>query len=127
MITMNAAQAHEFNLWVLFIVIGLPVLVVFGGHLLTSMAIALASLALLFSHPALAIVLGLLWLFPWRWALDFFIGGYAAGLGFGAASRRSMRMRYPRRRAWSRNALDAHAHRASRPAPLVWSHQSPPA
>jgi hypothetical protein len=63
---MTAAQAHEYNLWVAFIVVGLPFPIVFGGHFLTGLAIAAAALALFFSHPAIAIVLAALWFFPWR-------------------------------------------------------------
>jgi hypothetical protein len=31
---MTAAQAHEYNMWVAFLVIGLPILVVFGRGLI---------------------------------------------------------------------------------------------
>jgi hypothetical protein len=110
---MTVAQAHEINMWIAFIVVALPCLIVFGGRFLTSMAIALAALALFFSHPILAIAIAVLWLFPWR----IFWAAFAVGEGlkfsgiFGRLHRRSRRYRrslYPRRRRWNVASLDAH-------------------
>jgi hypothetical protein len=98
----------EINTWAAFLIIGVPLLVVLGGGLILHMAIALAALALFFSHPAIAIALAALWFFPWRWLF----AGFALGEGlkwsgvFGWLSRR--RPRYPRRRRWDRASLDAH-------------------
>jgi hypothetical protein len=105
---MTAAQAHEYNMWVTFLVVGLPLLVVFGGGLILHMAIALAALALFFSHPAIAIVLAVLWLFPWRWFWAAFAVGEGLKLSgvFGRLHRR--RPRFPRRRDWSQSELDRH-------------------
>ena len=99
---MNAAQAHEYNMWLAFIIVGLPVLIVFGGHFLTSMALAVAALALFFSHPAIAIVIAIAWLFPWRFL--FFGFALGEGLKFSGVFRRlgRRRQRYPRRSRWSR-------------------------
>jgi hypothetical protein len=58
---------HEVNTWALFLIVGIPILVVLGGGLILHMAIAVAALALFFSHPAVAIILAVLWWFPWRW------------------------------------------------------------
>jgi hypothetical protein len=57
---------HEVNTWAAFLIVGVPLLIVLGGRFILHMAIALACIALLVSHPVLAIALGALWLFPWR-------------------------------------------------------------
>jgi hypothetical protein len=81
------------------------------------MAIALAALALFFSHPVVAIILAALWFFPWR----FVFFGLALGEGlkwsgvFGRLHRR--RPRYPRRRAWTDASLSRHESEYRRSAP----------
>jgi hypothetical protein len=113
---MTPELAHELNMWTLFIVVGLPILVVLVGGLILHMAVAVAVLALVFSHPVLAIALGAVWLFPWRWFAD----AVAVGLGLrvsGFASRLSRRPRYPRRRPWTRTELDRQD--------LEWRHGAP--
>jgi hypothetical protein len=110
---------HEVNVWIAFLVIGLPILVVFGGTLILHMAVALAALALFFSHPALAIVLSALWFFPWRFV---FIGlALGEGLKFSGVFRRLSRRRprYPRRRAWTRAELDRYDDEGRRTAPRL--------
>src|SRR3977135_1472516 len=98
---------HEINTWVAFILIGVPILVVLGGGFILHMAIALACLALLFSHPAIAGVLGVLWWFPWRWVIDAFVVGFGLGEGLKLAGfGRRRRRRFPRRHAWTRSELN---------------------
>jgi hypothetical protein len=97
--------ATEWNNWVLFLVVGVPILVVFGGGLILHMAIALAALALFFSHPAIAIALAALWWFPWRWLVAAFAVGEGLKLS-GVFGRLHRRPRYSRRRAWTRSELD---------------------
>jgi hypothetical protein len=57
---------------------------------LGAFALALAGLWILGKSPIIFFGLMGAWLLwkPLRWVLDFFIGGFAAGLGFGAATRR---------------------------------------
>jgi hypothetical protein len=113
---------QEVNTWALFLIVGVPVLVVFGGGLILHMAIALAALTLFFSHPAIAIALAVLWWFPWRWL--FF--GFALGEGlkfsgvFGRLHRRRPRYPYndPRRR-WTQVELDRHDAEFRRGAPRL--------
>jgi hypothetical protein len=66
------------------------------------MAAIVAGIALFFSHPVLAIALGVLWFFPWRWFFD----ALAVGLGLRVSGFASRRPRYPRRSRWSRAELD---------------------
>jgi hypothetical protein len=115
---MTAAQVHEYNMWVAFIVVGLPLLVVFGQGLILHMAIALAALALFFSHPAIAIALAVLWLIPWRW----FWAGLFVGEGLrlsGVFGRLSRRSRYPRRTRWTDAELVRHDEQMHRAPPRL--------
>jgi hypothetical protein len=109
---------HEVNTWALFLIVGIPCLVVIGGGLVLHMALALAALALFFSHPALAIALGALWLLrkPLRW----FVAALFVGEGLrtsGVFGRLSRRPRYPCRSRWSRADLRRHDEEFRRTAP----------
>jgi hypothetical protein len=86
---------HEVNTWALFLIVGIPILVVFGGGLILHMAIALAVLAAFFSHPAIAIAIAVLWWFPWK----FLFAGFALGEGLKWSNVFGTRPRphYPRR------------------------------
>jgi hypothetical protein len=113
----------EVNTWAAFLIVGLPILVVLGGGLILHMAIALAVLAMFFSHPALAIVLGILWFLPWRWFIDAIAVGFGLGEGLKLAGfgQRNLRRknRFPRRRRWSQSELSRYDDEGRRGAPRL--------
>lgn len=91
---------HEWNNWVGFLIIGVPIIRVFGGPFGWAAMWILAFLALLFLHPLAGLIVGaviVLWR-PLKWlVLGIFLGeGLGLGLrGSGFASRLSRRSRYP--------------------------------
>jgi hypothetical protein len=67
---------HEVNTWIAFIILGAPLITVFGGPFGWCAMWILAALALFFSHPIIALALGVPWLLrmPLRsllWGLFF--------------------------------------------------------
>jgi hypothetical protein len=103
---MTPDQVHSINMLIAMIIIGLPLAVVFGGPFLWRGFVIIAGLGLLGLHPPLGFlffVLIALWR-PIKLLAGFLIGGYAAGLGFGRATR----PRYPRRRPWTTTSLQRH-------------------
>jgi hypothetical protein len=100
------------------------ILLLLGGAILYGLApaygafaLAIAGLWLAATAPLLFFALAGIWLLRWLIAdfLLFLIGGYAAGLGFGRATR----PRYPRRTRWSRAELDRNDVEGRRAAPRL--------
>jgi uncharacterized membrane protein YccC len=101
----------------LLLVLLLPFAVVFGGWFAWRVVVILIGLGLLFTYP-LAGALYLIVLAAWRPIkifVAFLIGGYAAGWGFGRATR----PRYPRRRRWSARELNRYDDEMRRSAPRL--------
>lgn len=74
---------HEWNSWIAFLILGVPLIITFGGPFAFHAAIILASLALFVLHPVAALAIGAAWLLlgPLRFVLLWFVGGFALGEG----------------------------------------------
>jgi hypothetical protein len=95
---------HDTNLLLAMLILGFPLAYVFGGPYLWRGFAIIAWLWLVVTYPVAGFIVGMLALLwkPIKVFVAFLVGGYAAGLGFGRATR----PRYQRRRAWTIENLE---------------------
>jgi hypothetical protein len=79
--------SHEINSWGAFILIGVPLVITFGGAFAVHAMVILAGFALLVSHPTIALAIGMVIVLrrPLRWLAEGVFAGFGAGLGLRAS------------------------------------------